>query len=220
MRTAQDRINRPIAAIALALLRRLPAEPVPESAWLNLIALLFAPVVRAREQSTTLARGFYLSQSPLDRAPDPEPRPYNAPMLAKTLTTFARPLLEDPETHDKGAAQGTAALVRHIEQANREYIVQASDVDNVRFARVDPYGETCAFCRLLISRGPVYLSQVSGAFQSHPHCTCVAVPVWDPSSDWPGREQYEAAEQQWIEATAGKSGRDAIRAFRQAVEGT
>lgn len=219
MRAAQDAINRPAAVVALTLLRRLPPGPIPTPAWVNLVALLFRPVVRARESSVVLAKDFYASQTG-GRAPQVAPHPYSAPMLAKALQTFARPMLELPETHEKGAVAGSAALVRHIDQANREYIVQATSRDDIRFARVDPHGETCAFCRLLISRGPVYLSQVSGAFQSHPHCTCVAVPVADPHSDWPGRDQFEAAEQQYAEATAGKSGKDAIRAFRRAVEGT
>ena len=219
MRAAQDQINRPVAAVVLSILRRLPHAPLSTRQWVSLLALLFPPVVRARTVSTKLAQEFYASQSPNGRAPHVTPRPYTAPMLGQTLETFARPKLEDPQTAPQGATDGTAALIRHIEQANREYVVQASSADDVRFARVDPYGETCAFCRMLISRGPVYLSQVSGAFQSHPHCTCVAVPVWDPL-DYPGIEQAEAAEKQWVQATHGKSGKEAIRAFRREVEGT
>lgn len=39
-------------------------------------------------------------------------------------------------------------------------------------------GSSCAFCRLLISRGAVY-SKDTVTFKSHDHCGCSAAPSWD-----------------------------------------
>lgn len=49
----------------------------------------------------------------------------------------------------------------------------------LRFARVPTGAETCAFCLMLASRGPVYLDRGSAqeVLHSHPHCDCVLVPA-------------------------------------------
>lgn len=50
-----------------------------------------------------------------------------------------------------------------------------------RFARVPSGGETCRFCIMLASRGPVYKSKdKAGASEHfHPGCDCRIVPFWD-----------------------------------------
>lgn len=49
----------------------------------------------------------------------------------------------------------------------------------LRFARVPTGAETCAFCLMLASRGPVYLTKESSqeVLHAHPHCDCVLVPA-------------------------------------------
>ena len=55
------------------------------------------------------------------------------------------------------------------------------DPHNVRYARVPQGKETCAWCLMLASRGPVYYSEESaGAFDHyHAHCDCAVVPFFD-----------------------------------------
>lgn len=219
LRAEQNRVTAPVAAATVAILRRMPVASLEPPQWLQLVALLFPAVQRARGDGVDLASEFYASQSPTGAAPDVAVPLYDASMLAKTLTAFVGPRIGDPDRHELAATMGGAAVARHVEQAGREWVALASSSDGVQYARVDPVGETCAFCQLLISRGPAYLSQASGAFRSHPACTCVAVPVFDPAGDWPGREQYEAAEELYAQATAGTSGKESLRAFRRAVEG-
>lgn len=51
----------------------------------------------------------------------------------------------------------------------------------VRWARVPTGEETCDFCIMLASRGPVYLSEESAGGDPdhyHPHCDCRIVPFW------------------------------------------
>lgn len=108
------------------------------------------------------------------------------------------------------------------------------------WARVATGRETCGWCLMLVSRGPVYSSaksagagvgdrdavQLSGAgeFSSQDHmkawhagCDCKVVPVFR-LDDWSGRDSYKAAERLWQESTKGYSGKDAVNAFRRAVE--
>lgn len=217
-RVAQNEVMRPTVGASLAVLRTLPGGPVDPSVWARLVALLYPPVLAGRRESVTLARRYYASLNPAGTAPRAPEDVYAPAMLAKTLKRYALAEDEDLELAPRGDVLGAAAVGRHIDQAGREYVAKAASADGVRYGRYDPMGETCGFCRLLISRGAVYLSEQTGAFQSHPMCTCVAVPVFDPL-DWPGKDQADAAEALYIETTAGLSGKAAIRAFRQAVEG-
>lgn len=108
------------------------------------------------------------------------------------------------------------------------------------WARVATGRETCGWCWMLVSRGPVYRSaetagsrltdrdalQTVGAQEFdtaehmnawHDGCDCKVVPVFD-LDNWDGRDRYLAAEQLWKEATKGRHGKDAIKAYRRAVE--
>lgn len=90
------------------------------------------------------------------------------------------------------------------------------------WARVATGDETCAWCLMLISRGPVYKSAKSAGLDLHDAgaldalendtdvsewmkewhigCDCKVVPVFD-QFDWPGMEAREAALNLWIEAS-------------------
>lgn len=74
------------------------------------------------------------------------------------------------------------------------------------WARVLSGAENCGFCVMLASRGPVYKSAenagrgqasdrdyAAGINTYHTNCDCLVVPVYN-FRDWPGREQWKAAE--------------------------
>lgn len=114
----------------------------------------------------------------------------------------------------------------------------------VRWARVATGAETCSWCLMLVSRGPVYRSARTAGLQLdhteavevsrqvddgasledvllphmnrwHDGCDCKVVPVFD--ENWSGRDQWLAAEALWKRVTKGID-RDKINAFRRAVE--
>lgn len=111
----------------------------------------------------------------------------------------------------------------------------------VGWARVTTGPEPCGFCQMMVSRGPVYGSASRAGFHGrdtmalqlfndskdermrlamrkwHTGCRCKVVPVFDAES-WPGRDEYLAAKKLWRASTKGKSGQDAVNAFRRAVE--
>lgn len=99
-------------------------------------------------------------------------------------------------------------------------------VDNTRpvqgWARIATGRETCAWCLMLVSRGPVYKSaETAGALydddtvmaalakdaevtefmnQWHIGCDCKVVPVFD-ANNWPGMDAQRRAEELWIQAS-------------------
>lgn len=71
------------------------------------------------------------------------------------------------------------SVQKHSLQPARETIRQASLADPAArgWQRIAS-GTACEFCVMLEGRGAVYTEE-SVAFDSHGHCHCTAVPVWD-----------------------------------------
>lgn len=87
-----------------------------------------------------------------------------------------------------------------------------------RWARVATGAETCGWCLMLCSRGPVYASEARGGGLNawHDGCDCKVVPVFD-LENWQGRERYLAALEMWKEETDGYRGKEAISAMTKAA---
>jgi hypothetical protein len=82
----------------------------------------------------------------------------------------------------------SGGVQRLVLQPARQTIADNVDRDpaDARWARVPSGATTCAFCRLLASRGAVYHSEESAgglANDYHSKCDCVPTPVW------PGEEE-------------------------------
>ena len=115
------------------------------------------------------------------------------------------------------------AATRHALAGGRSVLDDAVSRDPVAlgWARVTS-ASPCSFCAMLASRGPVYKSRRSASTASdgaryHDGCACTTEPVFSRSQPWPGRARDWSA--LWAESTRGRSGVDARRAFRAAVEG-
>jgi len=95
--------------------------------------------------------------------------------------------------------------------------------DVIAWARVTTGDETCAWCVMLASRGPVYTSAKSAGVKKkaaaralelfgagakipmnewHTGCDCTVVPVYD-ENDWPGKDAFNDALEQWKAASEG-----------------
>ncbi len=122
-----------------------------------------------------------------------------------------------------------AAAVRHTTNGGRDMIQEIVKKDPVAqgFVRITS-GDPCYFCAMLASRGPVYskdsFSESDPRFQGfgehkvHDSCQCSLRPLYSRSpSEWP--EASQRFDELWRTATKGKSGKQAILAFRQAYEG-
>lgn len=133
--------------------------------------------------------------TPVQNLPEPVPLPDPDPMPEQVIQI--PPAL---------ANETLRVIERHVEDAARQAIVDAArhDPDAVGYARVATGAETCAFCLMLVSRGPVYKSADTALLRDgtdepyHNNCDCKAVPVFD-QSNWPGRDEYLEALRIWRE---------------------
>lgn len=154
----------------------------------------------------------------------------------------------DPQIVDKVARRTERAVVRHVEQAARDSIMAAVAAEQERSTTETPIGwarvltgaESCGFCAMLASRGPVYKTKKSagrvvGQAQSpmaafngtpartrgaralgdkfHDGCDCLIVPVFD-HGDWIGIDAYDALEQLWIDSDGRKDFEKRFRRIR------
>ncbi|MEU4772958.1 hypothetical protein [Micromonospora sp. NPDC023644] len=112
---------------------------------------------------------------------------------------------------DSAKALGLAsgAVQRLVQQGGRNTLYRnvRRDPSEPRWARVPQGADTCAWCRMLASRGAVYLSRESaGGDDNHWHneCDCQPVPVWRGQ-----REPYDVdALLQQYNAARSKAGGD------------
>lgn len=156
-----------------------------------------------------------------------------------TAHEYADPGLELQFEIEEHYAEEETTGADPLDKPRRKRYSKGSDL--VRgWARVATGRETCGWCLMLVSRGPVYRSaksagssldendalQLSGAgefdvaehmTQWHTGCDCKVVPVFR-LDNWEGRDRYLAAEKLWRTVTKGLHGKDAQNAFRRAVE--
>ncbi|OLT27752.1 hypothetical protein BJF83_17355 [Nocardiopsis sp. CNR-923] len=100
--------------------------------------------------------------------------------------------------------------LRHASAGGREGMVDAArhDPKALGYARITVGTENCAFCLMLVSRGPVYRSESAALLRDgtsepyHDRCDCIAVPVFD-RDDWPGRDEYLEMQRLWDEHANG-----------------
>ncbi|AOZ64053.1 capsid maturation protease [Mycobacterium phage CactusRose] len=204
--------------------------------WLRLLDLLFPEIQRRRTEASVLARRFYDSQ----RAQHHPDLPRNdRPLEGTTFEKFvenmdpARERMQQAETRGDALTHLTLRAVREVENAGRQQIIRAVENDPEPrvlrgWARVATGRETCAWCLMLISRGPTYVraetagldldtehalelfenndqetyfADISGEIkQWHTGCDCKVIPVFR-NEDWFGKEAADRALDLWGEAT-------------------
>lgn len=242
---AQARIVAWITQIALSLLAPFRFLPILPRDWRAILVSLYPHVEWARRESARLARQFYDSQ----RATHGPGGRHAVDLAGYDFAWFeeamqpARSGLMRPRITDEAISTFVLRVVKEVENGGRRTLLRAVRSDRaVRgWARVATGRETCGFCMMLVSRGPVYSSAEDAGLDTddttalelidrgdeqalnelmtrwHPGCDCKVVPVFD-RRNWPGREAYLRAERLWARVTKGLHGRDALNAFRRAVE--
>ena len=108
----------------------------------------------------------------------------------------------------KALSLTAGAVQRLVQQGGRDTLHRnvREDPSEPRWARAPQGAETCAWCRMLASRGAVYLSRESAGGDDnnwHNDCDCQPVPVWR-GQDLP----YDADGflQQYVDARAKAGG--------------
>lgn len=243
---AQARITRAMNTLGVSAIRRfgLP-ESLPEQK--AMAARIYPHVEKARAQSYVLSVRHMQGQAPyVPRAPIRSYEPDAVERAVADVVEAARKprvrvKVADATAMDQKSRKSRvrvrvqddlgARLARHAHQAGRDAAVDTADRagDSVGWARVLSGAENCAWCVMLSSRGPVYRSEQSASTASgkrgnraagesyHDNCDCEAVLV-QQGSDWDGRERYELAEELWLTATRGFSGKHALNALRRQLD--
>ncbi|UXE05434.1 capsid maturation protease [Mycobacterium phage Duplo] len=212
-----------------------PALSIAE--WLRLLQVLFPEVQRRYAEAADLGRDFYDSQRRLHHPELPRNERLRSDLQWEWFVRNMEPArkgLSQADSPQAAVTKLTLATVREVEMAGRRQIIGAVKNDPAPqvvkgWARVATGRETCAWCLMLISRGPEYLSADSGGLhldtetvvdlwneagrdlekfreETKPHieewhagCDCLVVPVFDVEN-WPGKAAQERALQLWIDA--------------------
>lgn len=199
---------------------------------------MFPEVKRRYAEAASLGRDFYDSQRELHH---PELRRNERLRSELQWDWFvknmqpARKGLSQADSPPSAVTRTALTAVREVEMAGRRQIIGAVKNDPAPqiakgWARVATGRETCAWCLMLISRGPEYLEADSGGLhldnetvidlyneaggdlakfreetkehieEWHAGCDCLVVPVFDVAN-WPGMAAQQRAEQLWIDAS-------------------
>lgn len=129
------------------------------------------------------------------------------PVTVKRSVAMGRTL---PVAGAAGMVASAGAAQRIVLDGGRSAVIDAarSDPHAHGWARIGS-SDPCAFCAMLISRGPVYRSDTVG-FRAHDSCRCSAEPIFDPDR-WDGRAEQVRFRAMWEQI---KSERDPLSAFR------
>ena len=205
------------------ILKRLIGTPMTNKQLLLLVAAMYSLIVPGRQAqlgvADTLAKASAEAVGIKDLTiPTTDPLYPMAATTALVKRTIVDRLRAGKRSIliPQDADMTAAAANRHIRQAGRDRILQSVGSDDrvQGWARMGTGLEKCAFCDLLISRGPVYRSLETASFTSHDNCDCIAVPVLN-KRDWAGKDHADELYKQWQSVTEGYSGADAINAWRR-----
>ncbi|NGO67160.1 hypothetical protein [Streptomyces boncukensis] len=149
--------------------------------------------------------------TPVNGARDETPEVPRRNYPPRALAAAYRPLrarldaLDEDEPPPATVVESAVRVAeRHARDAGREAVVDAArhDPAALGYARRALSGNPCAFCLMLVSRGPVYKDSSAALLRDgsgepyHDGCSCVAVPVFNRQA-WPGREEAGQLEAEW-----------------------
>lgn len=236
----QAAISSRVAQYALSMGTYFRNGRLTTSGWLQLLQFLFPVISQARTDSATLARTFYDSQRLLHfpNLPrnDRDLEAYQFDWFVQNMEP-ARKLMSADTSPDHALTTLALQATREVDNASRRQMIHAVVYDPgvtekqaaepktkiIRgWARVATGAHPCAWCLMLVSRGPVYLGAdtagldlddftaqkliASGEDVSdfmnewHPGCKCRVVPVYKAQS-WPGQAGADKALDLWKDAT-------------------
>lgn len=196
------------------------------TSWPPVEAALLTVVDRRRNQSATLAAGYFeafrraegvsgiATPALADLGEAAASRAATSLRVTGPATIVRLTALHRPTPEQTALVRVSGAVSRHVLDGGRETLLSSVRADRraLGWARAAS-GNACGFCAMLASRGPAY-GERSGAFQSHDHCSCSLEPVYRRDQAWPaGSRDYQRL---WRDATDGLSGGEARAAFRKA----
>lgn len=249
--SAQRSITSRAVQLILNILFPYRGIPLTATAWRFVVRGIFPVIDSARRESAILMREFYDSQRQEHFGNDDYDIDIPSYEIAWLEEAF-KPIFKDARVIDLDDAKIVETAFRaakEVENGGRRTALNAvrGETRRVGFARVATGRETCAFCLMLVSRGPVFKSELKAGAKHegaaeiletknnvsddelddlmtrwHPGCDCKVVPVFDVNN-WAGREDFLRMEEVWKKETKGFFGsqftkNDKLNAFRRAIE--
>jgi len=226
-RQAQLQISAETLALFVVAWRLLDLERVRET-FPDYFRAVKAIVTNGRRRSAALAAAYYRALRDAEgirgevRVIQAVAEIPDAQLAASLMATGPRyyeyaSRVGNPRAAEIALEKSGSAVTRHTLNGGRETITQTGLADPAAegFARVTD-GDPCAFCAMLASRGAVYKSEATANFKPHDRCGCQPEPVFDVQryKMTPHMRELNAL---WVSSTAGKSGKDAVNAFRRAL---
>lgn len=225
-------IVRPLIRAFARLLGISAGKPLSAQQFTDLVQVLTDTANAGREQMSALAFEHYQSVRPegSEAIGAPTLNPLPTKYFEKVVQSH-RDSLESEDHAQAGVTRITQAAVRSVENSARETTQAATRYDPVArgWARVLTGAESCGWCAMLASRGPVYESKKGATKTStrtyrgqqydewHLGCDCIAVPVFrGHEKDWEGYAEYKKLEKLWGSTTKDASGKGKLRAFDRA----
>jgi len=236
--SAQRSITSRAVQLILNILFPYRGIPLTSTAWRFVVRGMFPIIDSARRESAILMREFYDSERREHFGNDDHDIDIPSYEIAWLEEAF-KPIFKDAKVIDldDGKIVETALrAAKEVENGGRRTGLNAvrGEKRRVGFARVATGRETCAFCLMLVSRGPVFKSELKAGAKHegaaeimeekltndqeindeeldqlmtrwHPGCDCKVVPVFDVN-DWPGREDFLRMEDIWKRETKGYYG--------------
>lgn len=195
-RREQERAADAVAALMRALFLRVVDPADLDGSFTRLHAAALPVLAQARKRSAALALPFYddcraaAGLTPghpavvvpgLDVAAATTSLAVTGPVTAKRALGNG---LEMPDALDRALRATLGYAARATLAGGRETVIAAAKADPEArgWARVSD-GKPCAFCAMLVSRGPVY-SEASGAFRAHDKCGCGIRPWFKGDDGW------------------------------------
>lgn len=185
----------------------------------ELIAIMQAVVERYGSAAAAASADWYEALRELETSLS-DYRVQLAPAISPVVVESKVRAVAGPLWVEGGTEQVSTALTgmvdRIVKAAGRDTITMAAEQDPARprFARIPSGTETCAFCRMLASRGFDYSSmKAAGADRKfHAHCDCMIVPSWsaktprisgyDPAADY---RRFQAARKAAIKEAGARA---------------
>lgn len=207
--------NRDIRALSEGALRAALGKLGANATWADLVGLVSRDVLAIVETYGDLAAEAAASLYDEGRREVRLASPYRARLAGPPdMAALRRVLLGELDAYRLAGSEIDAesafsslrnATDRAILGQGRRTIALnvGKDPARPRWAKV-PAGKTCAWCLMIASRGPVFVSQASASKSFHGHCDCSAVAVW-PGGPLP--EGYDPEElRATYEASANRVG--------------
>lgn len=243
----QESISTAFIAVILKILESFAAPKLSEKEWMGALWAMYGPTNQYRNRAAELGRNFYDSQRAQHVGGFHKTylANYKFDWFAEAMQPIKADLMK-PGADESVLSRVAMRAVKEVENGGRKTILRGVKTDSQvkGWARIASGRETCAFCLMLVSRGAtkaLYFSaadaglntddttamQLVGAGDEkaldklmvkwHPGCDCRVVPIFNRKS-WPGRAAAQRAYKLWNDQTDGYSGKDALNAFRRAVE--